>query len=321
MAAAGVAVDGGSRARENGPMNTLATLLALLALSTTPGAARAAPGPATFPSAREAAGALVTAAGADDVKALLALFGPDGKALVESGDPVQDRNDRASFVALAHERLEVVPDPKDPARALLVVGPDGWPFPVPLVERSGAWSFSARGGLREVVDRRVGANELDAIEICRGYVEAQQAYGERDLDGDGVHEYAQRVVSTDGKRDGLAWRNADGTLGGPISEAVARAIAEGYKDRAQPFHGYHFRILKKQGGHARLGALDYVIQGRMIGGFALLAWPAAYRSSGVKTFIVSHDGVVYEKDLGPDTAKLAGKMDRFDPGPGWTPVP
>jgi hypothetical protein len=152
-------------------------------------------------------------------------------------------------------------------------------------------------------------------------VEAQKEYAEEDRDGNGVLEYAQKVISTKGKRDGLVWWNADGTLGGPVSEAIARAIAEGYKDKTKPFHGYRFRVLKKQGSHARLGKLDYVIGGKMIGGFALVAWPAAYRVSGVKTFIVSHDGVVLEKDLGKDTGKVASGMDRFDPDPSWQVVP
>lgn len=303
-------------------MNALKTLFPILALLLSSSALAASPsGPRTFATARDAADALVAAAGADDAKALLAIFGPDGKKLVSSGDEVQDRNDRAHFAAAAKEKLEVVADPKDPKRAIVVAGPDGWPFPAPLVEKDGKWTFSAKQGVRELVDRRIGSNELDAIEICHGYVEAQKAYAEEDRDGNGVLEYAQRVISTKGKRDGLAWWNDDGTIGGPISEGIAKAIAEGYKDKAKPFHGYHFRVLKKQGPHARLGTLDYVIGGKMIGGFALVGWPAAYRTSGVKTFLVNHDGVVYEKDLGKDTAKIASGITRFDPGEGWTPVP
>ena len=303
-------------------MNRHMTVLALLALLVAaPAGATSPPGPASFPSARAAADALVAAAAADDVPALIALFGGEGRLLVDSGDAVQDRNDRAHFAELAKEKLEVVVDPEDPARATVTVGADAWPFPVPLVDKGGKWIFAAKAGLQELVDRRVGANELDAIEVCRGYVEAQHEYAGTDHDGDGVKEYAQRVISTKGKRDGLVWLTADGTLEGPISEAIARAIAEGYTDKMKPWHGYHFRILKKQGKDARLGKLDYVIKGHMIGGFALVAWPAAYRSSGVKTFIVSHDGVVYEKDLGKDTAKVAAKMDTFDPGPGWAPAP
>jgi len=293
----------------------LALLLSSSALAVPPAA------PRTFASAREAADALVAAAGADDTKSLLALFGPDGKPLVASGDAVQDRNDRALFATLAKEKLEVVVDPKDPKRATIVVGPDAWPFPAPVVETDGKWAFAPKSGVRELVDRRIGANELDAIEICHGYVEAQKEYAEEDRNGNGVLEYAQKVISTKGQRDGLVWWNADGSIGGPVSELIARAISDGYRDRAKPFHGYRFRVLKKQGPHARLGALDYVIGGKMIGGFALVAWPASYRVSGVKTFIVNHDGVVYEKDLGSDTATIASGITRFDPGEGWKPVP
>jgi Protein of unknown function (DUF2950) len=214
-----------------------------------------------------------------------------------------------------------VVDPKDPKRATVVAGPDGWPFPAPLVEKDGKWAFASKQGVTELVDRRIGSNELDAIEICHGYVEAQKAYAEEDRNGNGVLEYAQRIISTKGQRDGLVWWGADGKLEGPISEGIAKAIAQGYKDKTKPFHGYHFRVLKKQGPNARLGTLDYVIGGKMIGGFALVAWPAAYRTSGVKTFLVSHDGVVYEKDLGTDTARIASGITRFDPGEGWTPVP
>jgi hypothetical protein len=302
-------------------MNTHTTLLAILALTLSAPARAASPaGPSSFPSAQDAANALVAAAAAQDVPALLALFGVDGTLLVDSGDEVQDRNDRTRFAELAKEKLDVVTDPKNPARATVTVGPDAWPFPVPVIEKGGKWAFSAKDGLQELVDRRVGANELDAIEVLRGFVDAEREYAASDHDGDGVKEYAQRVISSKGKRDGLVWWEADGTLAGPISEAIARAIAEGYTDKTKPWHGYNFRILKKQGKNAPLGAMDYVIKGHMLGGFALVAWPAAYRSSGVKTFLVSHDGVVYEKDLGKDTASIASKMDTFDPGPGWTPV-
>jgi Protein of unknown function (DUF2950) len=303
-------------------MKTLQTLLPILALTLSTGARAATPAaPKSFPTPQVAAEALAAAAASDDVKALVALFGPDGKKLVVSGDDVQDRNDRAHFAALAKEKLAIGTDPASPSRATVTVGPENWPFPVPLVEKAGTWGFDAKVGLQEIVDRRVGSNELDAIEICRGFVEAQHLYAETDHDGDGVKEYAQRVISSKGKRDGLAWRTADGALEGPISEGIARAIAEGYKDKTKPYHGYFYRVLQKQGKNAPLGAMDYVIKGHMIGGFALVAWPAAYRSSGVKTFQVSHDGVVYEKDLGQDTASIASKMDRFDPGPGWTVVP
>ena len=302
-------------------MTTLSLLTAIAALGVAaPAPAAGSAGPRTFATPRDGADALVAAAAADDVAALRALFGPEGTALVVSGDEVRDRNDRARFVEDARAKLDVVMDPQDPRRAGIRVGSEGWPFPVPLVEKAGMWSFAVKDGLREVVDRRIGGNELDAIEICRGYVEAQREFAEEDRDGDGTVEYAQRVISTPGKRDGLVWRDADGSLGGPVSERIAQAIAEGYKDKTKPYHGYFFRVLKRQGPSAPLGAMDYVVGGHMIGGFALLAWPAQYRVSGVMTFQVSHDGVVFQKDLGPDTAKLAAKIDRYDPGKGWTAV-
>ncbi len=303
-------------------MRTLRVVLAFAVLAMaarSSGASRA--GPKTFSTPREAAEALVAAAGDQDVAALLAIFGADGKALIVSGDEVRDRNDRVNFAELAREKLDVAVDPKDPHKAAVVVGNEAWPFPVPLVEKDGKWSFATRKGLQEVLTRRVGANELDAIEICRGYVDAQQEYAQEDRDGDGVLEYAKKVISTEGKRDGLVWRNADGSLGGPIAEEIAGAIAEGYSDKARPYHGYRFRILKRQGRYARLGAMDYVIAGKMIGGFALVAWPAEYAVSGVKSFLVNHDGIVYEKDLGRDTAKVVARMDRYDPDKSWTAVP
>lgn len=299
-------------------MRTLRVLLAFAALGLAPAAFGATTaGAKAFDTPKQAADALVAGAEKQDVPALLAIFGPDGKALVDSGDEVQDRNDRAKFAELAKEKLEVVTDPKDKNRATLVVGKEDWPFPVPLVQKNGKWSFAAKAGLREVVDRRVGSNELDAIEICHGYVEAQKEYAEEDRDGNGIREYAQRVISTEGKRDGLAWKNPDGTPGGPIGEKVAAAIAQGYKDKTKPYHGYYFRVLKRQGPAAPGGAIDYVIDGKMIGGFALVAWPAAYRISGVKTFMVSYGGIVYEKDLGPDTSKVASRIESFNPDKTW----
>ncbi len=303
-------------------MRTIRTIASLLMIGLAGVAVGAtATAPKTFPSARDAAEALAAAARAQDVPALLAIFGSGGKALVESGDDVQDQNDRERFAQSAQVKLEVVPDPKDPHRATVTVGEDAWPFPVPLVEKDGRWSFASKAGLKEVVDRRIGANELDAIQVAHGYVEAQKEYASEDHDGDGVREYAQRIISSPGKRDGLVWKEADGSLGGPVSDGIARAISEGYADKTKPYHGYYFRVLKRQGKSARLGAMDYVIGGHMIGGFALVAWPATYRVSGVMTFLVSHDGVVFEKDLGEDTQKIASRIDAFDPGKGWKAVP
>ena len=250
--------------------------------------------------------------------ALLAIFGPEGKDLIVSADAVQDKKGRAEFARLAREKTSVEKDPNDPRRAILSIGKHGWPGPVPMVETNGKWSFDAKQGRDEILDRKIGSNELDAIAVCRGFAEAQQEYAARDRDGDGAPEYAQRIISTPGKKDGLYWKSAEGEEVSPIGEGVARAIAEGYTSRKDPYHGYNFRVLTAQGPAAPLGAMDYVIQGNMIGGFALIAWPAQYRVTGVQTFLVGYDGIVYEQDLGPGTAKAAAGILVYDPGKGWT---
>jgi hypothetical protein len=190
---------------------------------------------------------------------------------------------------------------------------------VPIVKRAGGWFFDSKSGLQEILYRRIGENELDAIEACHLYVEAQHDYALLKHDN-GVNQYAQRIVSTPGKQDGLAWQNSDGTWGGPIGENIAKAVQRGYSNRTEPFHGYFFKVLKGQGPAAPLGQLDFVVKGVMIGGFALIAAPAEYRVTGVKTFMVSHDGVVYEKDLGPKTLDIAKTIERFNPDSTWRPV-
>jgi hypothetical protein len=192
---------------------------------------------------------------------------------------------------------------------------------VPIVKRGGRWSFDGKDGRQELLRRRIGGNELDAIRICRGYVEAQHEYALQVRDGYDVNQYARRIVSTPGTQDGLAWRNADGTWDGPVGEAIARAIEQGYTSRAEPYHGYFFKVLAGQGPAAPLGAMDYVVKDVMIGGFALVAAPAEYRVTGVKTFIVSQDGVVYERDLGPATLAEFQRMNVFNPERFWSPVP
>jgi hypothetical protein len=251
------------------------------------------------------------------VSALQQIFGPDGTYLVGSSDDVQAKNRSILFAAKAHEKLTVVVDPKNPRRATLAVGNDDWPFPVPLIKVAAKWYFDTKAGRKEILDRRIGENELDAIEICRGYVEAQKEYASEIHDDSGVNQYAQRIISTPGKRDGLVWRNADGSLEGPISAGIASAIEQGYTSRRDPYHGYFFKILKGQGPAAPLGELSFVIDGAMIGGFALVAAPAEYRVTGVQTFIVSHDGIVYQKDLGPDTLKSFNDMVLYNPDKTW----
>jgi hypothetical protein len=201
------------------------------------------------------------------------------------------------------------------------VGNDNWPFPVPIVRKGRKWIFDSKQGHNEILFRRIGRNELDTIQVCEGFVEAQKEYASEIRDDSGVNQYAQKIISTPGKQDGLYWQNADGTPAGPISEAIARAIQEGYS-ASQPsgYHGYIFKVLKGQGPAARLGQLDYVINGIMIGGFALVATPAEYRVTGVKTFMVSYDGIVYEADLGPNSRKIVEAMERYNPDKTWQRV-
>ena len=273
----------------------------------------------TFDTPQQAAAALVAAVGKFDVPALEQLFGPSTKTVILSDERAQDRQRAAEFVAKARERREVSIDPKNRNRALLLIGKDNWPFPVPIVKRGAKWSFDTAAGRRQILLRRIGANELDAIAISRGYVEAQHEYALKKREGYDVNQYAQRIISTPGTQDGLAWQKPDGTWGGPIGEKVARAIQQGHA-AGEPYHGYYFKILKGQGPAAPHGQLDYVIKGAMIGGFALAAAPAKYGVTGVKTFIVSQDGVVYEKDLGPKTLEAFHAMERFNPDRTWKPV-
>jgi hypothetical protein len=239
---------------------------------------------------------------------------------VFSGEYPQDRQHAANFVAEAHEKNTVSVDPKNGNRAFLLIGSEDWPFPVPIVKTNGKWFFDAKAGRQELLYRRIGANELDAIQVCHGYVEAQYDYAFAKREGYDVNQYAQRIVSSPGKQDGLAWQNPDGTWAGPVGEKIARAIEQGYTSGAEPYHGYFFKILKGQGPAAPLGEMDYVVKGVMIGGFALVAAPAEYDVTGVRSFIVSQDGVVYDKDLGPKTLDEFKKIERFNPGDSWTPV-
>jgi hypothetical protein len=305
--------------------NRLRLLLGLLGITLLSSAALAAPpssaGKArTFPSSKAAADALVAAAAQYDVPTLVAILGPDGKDLVQSGDAVLDKNLAAEFAKQAKEKLAVVPEKSNSKRATVIVGAEDWPLPVPLVEKAGSWSFDTAAGKREILMRRIGRNEIDAIDVCHGYVEAQEEYASEPRGGSTVTQYAQRVIGSPERQDGLAWRDRDGTWRGPIGAKIAGAIAEGYSNKYEPYHGYYFKILKGQGPSAPLGQLDYVVRGMMIGGFALVAAPAEYRVTGVKTFIVSNDGVVFEKDLGPNTLAAFRAMERFNPDNTWSPV-
>jgi hypothetical protein len=311
-------------ARKRLAMNGFACALALLLASSTFSQSKATEvvpqDQKSFATPKEASDALIEATKTFDVPALTQLLGPAGEDLVASEDPVRDKNIAAAFFAEAQEKNSVVIDSKNPNRATLVVGEDNWPLPIPIVSRNGRWFFDTKAGREEILYRRIGSNELDAIEICRGFVDAQQEYALAKHDGAEVNQYAQRVISTPGKHDGLVWRNADGSLDGPISQSIADALQEGYTDKSKPYHGYYFKILKGQGPAAPLGEMNFVVEGAMIGGFALAAAPAEYRVTGVKSFIVGYRGIVYQKDLGPDTLKIFREMELYNPDKSWTPT-
>jgi hypothetical protein len=279
------------------------------------------PGQKQFDTPKQAADALIQVATNLDVAAAKEILGPDGEDIISSEDPVMDKNRATAFANKAKEKTAVELDKKNPNHAILVVGNDDFPLPIPIVKQKGKWFFDTKVGREEILNRRVGANELNAIEICRGFDEAQHDYAEEKHDDSKVNQYAQRILSTPGKHDGLAWQNTDGTWGGPVGEDVAKALQEGYSFQAggnpKPYHGYYFKVLKGQGPDAPMGEMDFVVGGAMIGGFALAAAPAEYRVTGVQTFIVGPNGVVYEKDLGPDTLKTFQSMDKYNPDKTW----
>jgi hypothetical protein len=279
------------------------------------------PGQKEFDTPKQAADALVQVATNFDVAAAKEILGPDGEDIISSEDPVMDKNRATAFANKAKEKTSVETDKKNPNHAILLVGNDDFPLPIPIVKEKGKWFFDTKVGREEILNRRVGENELNAIEICRGFVDAQHEYAEEKHDGSKVNQYAQQILSTPGKHDGLAWQNPDGTWGGPVGEEVAKALQEGYSFQAggspKPYHGYYFKVLKGQGPAAPMGEMDFVVGGAMIGGFALAAAPAEYRVTGVQTFMVGPDGVVYEKDLGPDTLKTFQSMDKYNPDKTW----
>ena len=298
------------------------TLALSASAQTAPKPTSAAAKQTTFETAEQAAEALVAAAEKDDVSALEQMLGPDGHDLVVTAEPARDKQLLADFAAQARQKMSVATDPRAKNRAVLSVGEEDWPLPIPIVKKTTRWSFDAKAGRQETLYRRIGNNELDAIQICQGYVEAQHEYALQPREGYDVNQYAQRIISTPRKQDGLAWQNPDGSWGGPVGEHIAHAIEQGYTPGAapQPYHGYYFKVVKGQGPAAPLGKMDFVVHGVMIGGFALVAAPADYGVTGVKTFIVSHDGVVYEKDLGPKTLEQFKTMELFNPDATWKPV-
>jgi hypothetical protein len=272
----------------------------------------------TFASAEEAVKALIDAAKAGSQEELMAIFGPAAKDVLSSGDAVEDKAVRERFVKAYEAKNALVQD--GDAKAVLQIGPHEWPFPIPIVKKNQQWSFDTKKGKEELNNRRIGRNELSTIQTCLAYVDAQREYAAKDRDTDGLFEYAQKFVSTPGTKDGLYWEAKPGEEESPFGDLFARATREGYKktdNKPTPYHGYYFKVLKAQGKNAPGGAYDYVVKGRMIGGFGMVAYPANYGVSGVMTFVVNHDGIVYEKNLGKDTTKIAQAMKLFNPDKTW----
>jgi hypothetical protein len=322
-------------------LGKLAGAILLFAIFLTPNALPAATSPAqdaqqaTFSSPDDALQSLASAAKEKDRSAMSKLFGPDYDKLL-SGDPVEDDKDLSDFAAAVAESAKLRKD--SDTKYTVVVGKDNWPTPVPIVQKDGKWVFDTKAGLEEVLNRHIGENELSAIQTCRAYAVAQwEYYTQGDWDHDGVAEYAQRFISTPGKHDGLFWETGEGEKPSPLGRLVAEARAEGYGPKAQgqgesatlvstggsaaprhtPYHGYHFKILTSQGPHAPGGKYSYIINGNMIAGYALAAYPANWGKSGVMTFIINQQGRVYEKNLGANTAKIAAAMASYDPDPSW----
>jgi hypothetical protein len=279
--------------------------------------------PQAFRTPEDGFAALAAAMRAQDERRLLTVLGEAGRRLIRSGDAVADRAGRAAFVAAYDNRAEILRPTPD--RAVLQVGEDAWPLPIPMRLSGGRWRFDAREGAQELIDRRIGRNELDVIETLRAVAEAQRDYAAGPGRDRAFRVYAQRFFSSPGQRDGLYWPSVPGEPESPLGPLLAAASAGGYGGRTagdapRPYRGYFFRILTAQGPAAPGGAMDWVVGGRLIGGFAVLAWPARHGSSGWKSFMISHDGVVWERDLGPGTAAAARAIQAFDPGPGWTRV-
>jgi hypothetical protein len=301
-----------------------AEFLGLLALvifvATCKNAADSKPAQRTFATPAEAGAAFLDAAKSGDQQALLAIFGPDGNDVLFSGDPVKDKNGLQDFVA-AYAQMNRWREIKAGGE-ILYVGADNYPFPVPLVQNSSKqWSFDTAAGKDEILARRIGKGELTAIAACLATANAQQQYFSRTHDGDNVSQYAQKFVSDAGKQNGLYWNAEQGQNPSPLGGLGDFAKAIGYSnagEKPQPFNGYYFRILTKQGEKAQGGAKDYIANGKMTGGFAVLAYPVEYRNSGIMTFVIGKDGVVYQKDLGEKTTDLGSAIAEYNPGDGWS---
>ena len=286
-------------------------------LATTTGVSAQKPAQETFPTAEDAVVAMVDALKADDKPKLLSIFGPEVREVASSGNDAADRNGRGLFLAAYNERAQLL---GSSTKKTLLVGSEEWPFPIPLSRGTGGWKFETALGLQELRNRRIGRNELATIRTCREYVEAQKEYAQTGHDGKAAGAFAQKFVSEPGRQDGLYWKVEEGKEPSPLGDLAAQAAAEGYKrvtDKPNPFRGYYFRILTAQGAGAKGGAKDYLVNGEMRGGFAMIAFPAEYGASGVVTFLVSRDGIVFQKDLGANTAKIAGEMKEYNPDKTW----
>lgn len=278
---------------------------------------------ARFDTPDDAAGAFVQAVRTEDADELQRILGPGGGEIMSSGDDVADRRMRETFLAAYDKKNALVAEAD--GSMVMEIGEDDWPMPIPIVERGRSWRFDTRRGKEEILNRRIGRNELSVQEVCLAFVDAQREYVAHDHNGDGVREYAQKLISDEGQKNGLYWETSEGEPPSPMGPLVAEAVEEGYgrsqptTGERRPYHGYYFKLLKKQGKHAPGGAQDYCVDGRMTGGFAVIAWPAEYDNSGVMTFLVSHQGLVYERDLGRPSARIASAMSEFDPDDTWKP--
>ena len=290
----------------------LASAAILLGACLPQGSVAQQPGQKTFPSPQDASTALVDAVESNDEKAMLEILGPDGQEVISSGDNAEDARNRTEFIRRYHEMHRLV---KEPDGFTLYVGADNWPVPIPVIERERSWYFDTAAGEREILYRRIGRNEISTISVCQELVAAQKEYYST------LHEYAKKILSDEGQHDGLYWQTGEGEPQSPIGPLVASAVAEGYakppKDAPTPYRGYYYRVLTRQGKNGPGGPKNYIVEGKMTGGVAFVAYPAEYRSSGVMTFIVNEDGVVYQKDLGWKTAVLAKFMKEYNPGSGW----
>ena len=293
----------------------------MLSLSGTSFAA-SAPQQKTFPSAADAVKAAISAARSNDDKELLTILGAQAKDLISSGDAVADKQRRAQFIKAFDEKNRLVVEGEN---TIVVIGKDEWPFPIPLVKKNDSWVFDTAKGREEILNRRIGDNELSAIQVSLAYFDAQREYAQKDRDGDGLLEYAPKFRSDSGKKNGLYWEAKTGEEVSPLGLFAVRAVKEGYAqkaptDKPAPYHGYYYRILSAQGKDASGGAYSYMVKGSMIGGFALVAYPAEYGNSGVMSFIINHDGKVFQKDLGKNTASAATTMKEYNPDSTWTAV-